>query len=64
MHDDPVLFALHHKLDAELKKIARLFRNPKITLVIRNPDLADGDVVLTDDDPEAVIAAIRCLEKP
>lgn len=56
---DPVIVQLHRDLDADLKRIARRFKSPRITLVIRNPQVADGDMVLTDDDPEAAIAAIR-----
>lgn len=48
-----------------LEGIAKLFKNPKITIVIRNDELADGDVVLSDDDFDKAIAAIRHLqEKP
>lgn len=48
-----------------LNMIGVLFKNPRITLVIRNPDLnaqgKDGDVVIshTDEDLDEVIRAIR-----
>lgn len=48
-----------------LNMIGVLFKNPRITLVIRNPDLTakglDGDVVIshTDEDLEEVIRAIK-----
>jgi len=61
MTDAFVLRQLHYDLDRDLKRIAKRFKNPKITLVVRNLDVADGDVVLTDDDTEAAIAAIRKL---
>ena len=60
---DLLLQQLHLNLDYYLQRIAGHFKNPKITLVIRNPDLADGDVVLSDDDPEAAIVAIRRLQE-
>lgn len=41
--------ALHGNLAGHLVEIGRLFKNPKITLIIRAPDLQDGDVVMTDD---------------
>ncbi len=53
---------LREDLSEDLNRIARRFKkNPKLTLVVRNPDLADGDVVLSNDDPELAIAAIRGL---
>ena len=45
--------ASHH-----LEAIAKLFKNPKITLLIRSPDLDDGDVLLTDDDFASVTASL------
>jgi hypothetical protein len=54
-----VLHQLHLDLSADLARIAKRFKSPKLTLVVRNPRLADGDVVLTDDDPEKAIASIR-----
>lgn len=47
-------------LSREMKRIAARFKHPKITLIVRNPDVADGDVVLTDDDP---LLAIESLQK-
>lgn len=58
-----VLQQLRFDLDADLKRIAKRFRNPKITLIVRNPDVADGDVVLTDDDPEAAIITLRGFQQ-
>ena len=50
-----------NSLNRDLGRIARRFKNQRITLVIRNPDLADGDVVLSNDEPtgEEAIKAIR-----
>jgi hypothetical protein len=59
---DPVVVQLHHDLDSDLKRIARRFKAPKITLIVRNAALPDGDVVLTDDDLELAIAALRRLQ--
>lgn len=50
---------LYDEIVPFLEKIAKLFKNPKITLVVRAPDLADGDVVITDDELEPVIASLR-----
>lgn len=60
-NNDPAITNLYIELDGDLRRIARRFKNPKITLIVRNPDLADGDVVLTDDDPQKAIEAIQKL---
>lgn len=49
-----LFFALQDDLD----RICRRFKNPKVTLVVRAPDLDDGDVVIGNDDLDATIAAI------
>ena len=55
---DP-LAQLHDDLSADLNRIARRFKSPLLTLIVRNPQLADGDVVLTNDpDHEAAVAAL------
>jgi hypothetical protein len=47
-----------------LEEIAALFtQRPKITIVIRTGWLNDGDVVLTDDEADLAIEALRKLEK-
>lgn len=54
--------ALQAQLSTELARIARMFRSPKITLVVRNPDFgANGsaDVVIGDDDLDEAIKAIQ-----
>jgi len=53
---------LQEQIAYSLDEIRRLFKNPKITLVVRNPDQADGDVVLSDDDLDKAIAAIVHLQ--
>jgi hypothetical protein len=50
---------LYDTITPHLAAIAGLFKNPKVTLVVRAPDLSDGDVVLTDDDLKSVIASLE-----
>lgn len=45
-------------IQAHLNAIGAHFKAPKITLVVRNPTLEDADLILTDDEPRAAIAAI------
>jgi hypothetical protein len=59
----PRMRALQMDLDSALRQIASLFNRPRITLIVRNEDVNDGDVVLTDDDPERAIAALRRLDE-
>lgn len=33
-----------------LEQIQKLFINAKVTLYVRNPDLKDGDVLVSDDN--------------
>lgn len=59
------LAALKDELTPHLEEIRALFlrrRDVKLTLVIRCPWMGDGDIVLTDDEPSAAIAAIQHLE--
>lgn len=54
---------LHSEICAHLEEIVLLFKSrPKITLMIRNPELDDGDVLISDDDADLAIEAIRRLE--
>lgn len=58
---DP-LNALHETLASLCAKAERCFTEPvKVTLVCRNPAAPNGsrDVVITNDDEELAIAAIR-----
>ena len=57
---------LRNEVAWHLDEIAKLFKQrPKMTIVIRADWLPNGDVILTDDDQEKAIAAIRRLhEKP
>ncbi len=54
---------LQEQIAYHLEEIARLFKSPKITIVVRNDELADGDVVLSDDDLDKAIAAIHRLQE-
>lgn len=49
--------AIAFRLDA----IAGHFKNPKVTLVVRSPDLDDGDLIMTADNLADVIAAVDRL---
>jgi hypothetical protein len=54
---------LHAELAEHCTLIADLFKpGAKVTLLVRNPQLADGDVLVSDDDMNLVIEAIRKLE--
>lgn len=54
-------FGVAMAIQGHLDEIATFFKNPTVTLVIRNPDLEDADLVMTRDDPHKVIAAIKRL---
>lgn len=49
------------RLKPLLASIARLFRAPRITLIVRAPDVGNvkGDMVIGNDDPTSVIGALR-----
>lgn len=47
---------------AALAELSRLFKpHAKLAFLVRNSEVEDGDMLLTDDDPESIIAAIRQL---
>lgn len=59
-----VLHRLHFDISQKLDEIKALFSNPdacKVTLVIRNTDLENGGVVISDDDYDAAIVEINRL---
>jgi len=63
-YDDPKVQNLRRAASLHLLDIADLFNTPvRLALIVRNPDFPDGsrDVYISDDDPDAVIAAIRQL---
>ena len=56
------IMRLHEDLQTDLDRIYARFKNPKITLIIRSPDISDGDVVISNDDLESAIGAVRRLQ--
>ena len=52
---------LEEKLRPLLTAIARLFKAPLITIIVRSPDVSNvvGDLVLSNDNPTRVIVALR-----
>ncbi len=41
-----------------LEEIRKLFRDPKLTLVVRTPSVPDGEFILTDDELAKVVATL------
>ena len=59
----PALVNLHPSISTYLNKIVALFKpGAKITLIVRNPDVPDGDVILGNDNLDDAIAAINNLK--
>lgn len=57
------LLNLQADIADSLEVIRALFKGaPKITLIVRNPAVEDGDVIISDDDFELAIGAIRHLQ--
>lgn len=55
---------LRAQIAAKLEEIERLYKDSvKVTLIVRVPSKPDGsrDTVMTNDDPETAIAALRSL---
>ena len=55
----PIPVHVSDDIAGHLDAIKAHFKNPRITLVVRAPDLSDGDLVLTDDDVFLAIVAIK-----
>lgn len=50
----------HEEVADALARLSRLFQPQcKLSFVMRNPHVEDGDMFVSDDDPEKVIEAIR-----
>jgi hypothetical protein len=47
-----------------LDRIGRHFKEPKITLVVRYPGNDDADLIMTNDTPDQVKAALDRAFKP
>lgn len=61
------LFMLHDSLAEHCEQIAKWFKpGAKVTILVRNPQVpGDADVVVSNDDLAAAIAALqRRAEKP
>lgn len=56
---------VERQLKLHLLAIERMFKNPKVTLIVRNelPDGANGDILLTNDNVDKVIECIQQLRK-
>ena len=64
VNKEDALRELHVELNDDLRRIAsRFVTPPKITLVIRHSEKADGGCVLSDDDLELAIGEIRRLQE-
>ena len=50
---------IRKQLEASLAGIAKLFKAPLITLIVRAGGNSSGDLVLTNDNPTLVLEALR-----
>jgi len=58
------LLVIKQKISNYLNKIEKLFAPYcKVTFLMRNPKEEDGDLLMTNDDLDKVIAAITQLQK-
>jgi hypothetical protein len=54
---------VHAEVAEHCSQIAHLFKpGARVTVLIRNPGLGDGDMVVTDDSLDAAIAALENLK--
>jgi len=51
--------ALYDQLMPHIEAIERLFKEPRVTLLVRAPNLPDGDLLLTQDDEATIGEAVR-----
>lgn len=58
----PLPIHISNGIAESLEDIAAYFVAPKLTLVVRAPDLEDGDVVITTDNLDEAIKAIERLK--
>ena len=58
----PIMRRLQDDLSDDLDRIMKRFKNPKVTLIVRAPDLPDGDVVIGNDNLDEAIAAVQRLK--
>lgn len=56
---------VYDEIAQALAELARLFKpHAKLTFVMRNPELEDGDMFVSDDDPQKVIESIQKTALP
>jgi hypothetical protein len=61
--DRALLKRLNDELTKDLDRVKSKFReNCKVTLVVRNPDIEDADVVMGNDDLNEAISAINRMK--
>lgn len=59
------MMALYDKIVPHLEAIEALFKHPKVTLLVRAPNLLNGDLLLTQDDETTIVEAVkRQLSRP
>lgn len=51
--------ALYDQLMPHIEAIERLFKQPCVTLLVRAPNLPDGDLLLTQDDEATICEAVH-----
>lgn len=55
------------RMEQVLNEIGKMFKNPRLTLVVRNPDQTaqglDADCVITNDDLNEAIRAINVRQQ-
>jgi len=55
---------VHAEVAEHCAQVARLFKpGARVTILIRNPSLADGDMVVSDDQMDLVTAALLRLKQ-
>lgn len=55
---------VHAEVAEHAGQVADLFKpGARVTILIRNPQLEDGDIVVSDDSMESVIAAVQRLKE-
>lgn len=55
----PSLQEMRAAISEHLDEIKALFKDGRVTLIVRSPDVPNGTVLMTDDDIEEAIKAAR-----
>ncbi len=50
---------VEQEISIYLNKIGKMFKNPKITLIVRSPDIENGDMMLSNDDLNEAINSLE-----